>query len=117
VLALPGAARGGFYFPPPADTHPIWSPDGSSIVYYGTAEGLHVVSPDGSGDRLLPLPSTPYFAFSRDWHWIVLDVFSGTAGRENIVVSRPDGSEARIVGTAFCCFEPSFSPDRYDAFA
>jgi Tol biopolymer transport system component len=111
VLTLPAASSAGFYAPPPGDTQPVWSPDGSAIVYFHQAEGLHVVSPDGTHDRLLSgLPNSPYFAFSRDWHWIALAVYEAP-GRASIEVMRPDGSERRVVGHGSCCVAPVFSPD------
>jgi dipeptidyl aminopeptidase/acylaminoacyl peptidase len=111
VLTLPAASSAGFYAPPPGDTKPTWSPDGSAIVYYHQAEGLHVVDPDGANDRLLSgLPNSPYFAFSRDWHWLALAVYEAP-GRASIEVMRPDGSERRVVGHGSCCVAPDFSPD------
>ena len=50
--------------------------------------------PDGSGwrvtdDRLLAgLPNSPYFSFSRDWHWLALAVYDGAPGRAAITVLR-----------------------------
>lgn len=111
VLTLPATSSAGFYAPPPGDTEPVWSPDGSAIVYYHQAEGLHVVDPDGANDRLLSgLPNSPYFGFSRDWHWIAFAVYEAP-GRASIEVMRPDGSERRVVGHGSCCVAPVFSPD------
>ena len=112
ALACTATASAGFYAPPAGDTDPVWSPDGSAIVYFHQAEGLHVMDPDGANDRLLSgLPNSPYFAFSRDWHWIALAVYEGTPGRATIEVMRPDGSERRVVGEGSCCVAPVFSPD------
>jgi dipeptidyl aminopeptidase/acylaminoacyl peptidase len=111
ALVLPASAPAGFYAPPTADTKPVWSPDASAIVYNRQGEGLHVVTPDGSGDRLLSgLPNSPYFAFTRDWHWLALAA-SEAPGRAAITVLRPDGSEARVVAHGTCCVDPAFSPD------
>lgn len=111
VLTLPVTSSAGFYGPPAADTKPVWSPDASAIVYYRQGEGLHVVNPDGTGDRRLSgLPNTDSFAFSRDWHWLALAV-GESPGRAAITVMRPDGSEARVVGHGACCVDPAFSPD------
>jgi Tol biopolymer transport system component len=112
ALTFTATASAGFYNPPAADTKPVWSPDGSVIVYYRGAEGLHVVNPDGSGDRLLAgLPNSPYFSFSRDWHWLALAVYEGAPGLSAIEVMRPDGSQARVVANGACCVKPVFSPD------
>jgi Tol biopolymer transport system component len=111
ALTLPAMAGAGFYGPPAADTKPVWSPDASAIVYNRQGEGLHVVSPDGTGDRLLSgLPKSPYFAFTRDWHWLALGVYEAP-GRAAITVMRPDGSDARVVAHGVCCVDPAFSPD------
>ena len=111
LLTLPATASAGFYTPPAADTKPVWSPDARAIVYYRQAEGLHVVNPDGTGDRLLSgLPNSSNFAFSSDWHWLALAAYE-SPGRALIEVMRPDGSEARVVAHGACCVDPVFSPD------
>jgi Tol biopolymer transport system component len=111
LLVLPASASAGFYAPPAADTKPVWSPDGSAIVYYRQAQGLRVVNPDGTGDRRLAgLPSTDAFAFSGDWHWLALAV-TESPGHAAITAMRPDGSESRVVAHGACCVHPVFSPD------
>jgi Tol biopolymer transport system component len=104
-------AQGGFYSPPPPDVRPVWSPDGSAIVYYRFGSGLHVVSPDGAKDRLLGgVPNSLQFTFSRDWHWLALVV--ADSGRGRLQVMRPDGSDVRLVApNASVVSTPSFSPD------
>jgi hypothetical protein len=111
-LLLPGSASGGFYFPPPPDVSATWSPDSSVVVYYRFGNGLRVVDPDGSHDRLLAgLPSSPDFVFSRDWHWIGFVVYEAPA-HGAVEVMRPDGSDARVVAHgAVTGSKPSFSPD------
>jgi Ca2+-binding RTX toxin-like protein len=111
LLGFPAAASAGFYGPPAADTKPVWSPDETAIVYYRQGEGLHVVNPDGTADRLLSgLPNTDSFAFSSDWHWLALAAYEAP-GLAAITVMRPDGSESRIAAHGACCVSPAFSPD------
>lgn len=113
TIAAVTVARGGFYSPPPPDVTPVWSPDGSVIVYFRTGEGLHVVNPDGTHDRLLAgLPREPTFVFSRDWRWIVFNVFSGTPRTGTLEAMRPDGTGARVLARdAIAGMAPSVSPD------
>ena len=103
VLALTGSSsQGGLYYPPPSDTLPLVSHDGSAVAFYRsgnpgepTQPGLHVMRPDGTGERQLPgLPANPSFALSRTWHWIAFSSYDRGAA---IVVMRPDGSERRTV--------------------
>ncbi len=113
TIAAATVARGGFYSPPPPDVTPVWSPDGSVIVYFRTGEGLHVVKPDGTHDRLLAgLPREQTFVFSRDWRWIVFNVFSGTPRTGILEAIRPDGTGARLLARdAIAGVAPSVSPD------
>ena len=112
ALTFTATATAGFYSPPPGDTKPVWSPDGSAIVYYRQREGLHVVDPDGAHDRLLSgLPNSPNFAFSSDWHWLALAAYEGVPAQAAITVLRPDGSERRVLAHGACCVDPAFSPD------
>jgi Tol biopolymer transport system component len=109
---LAGSARAGMYFPPAPDTHPVWSPDSTAIVYYKAGEGLRVVSPDGSGNRLLSgIPQSPYFAFSPTWHWLAIPVYQGTPNAFHLDLMRPDGSERRTLATDARPVDPAFSPD------
>jgi Tol biopolymer transport system component len=120
-LAFAGSATGsesGSYSPPPGDQAPVWSPDGTAIVYLSKREpaGYHVMRPDGSGDRRLPLPppglfEPPTFVFSPGWFWI------GFGGQE-LVVSRPDGSGRQRLSDTVWGSPPAWAPDgRRLAFA
>ena len=120
VLALAGAtllaggAGAGSYFPPPGDGQPVWSPDGSAIVYVSqrTPPGLHVIRPDGTPQGSLPdLPLSGGLAFSRDWFWIAYTAFEPSVpGGFALVVSRPDGSQRRVLGP-HDGGTPAWSPD------
>jgi RTX calcium-binding nonapeptide repeat (4 copies) len=108
--------QAGLYFLPPADVHAQISPDASVVVFFRTSSpyvdsrpSLYVMRPDGSGTRLLPLSTHGAFAFSRTWQWIAVADEPGSAG---IVVSRPDGSDRRLVAhTSQVSPQLSFSPD------
>jgi hypothetical protein len=69
LLAFVPLAAGGSYMPPPGDTSPRWSPDGSRIAFF-TARGgaaLAVVNADGSSEtRLLEGPYATW-SLSPDW--------------------------------------------------
>jgi Tol biopolymer transport system component len=96
------------------DSHPVWSPDASVIVYSSTREprGLHVVRPDGSGDGPLPhLPAVPQFSFSPDWFWIAFGVRDESSPMgQSLVVMRPDGSRARRLSDTLPGRLPAWSP-------
>jgi Tol biopolymer transport system component len=96
------------YVPPRTDLAPVWSPDGSAIAFLAIREprGLRVIEPDGAGERALPVavpPGSNWFAFSPDWFWIAF------ADRE-VVVSRPDGSERRVLGETGISSRAAWSP-------
>ena len=108
--SLAGVARGGVSVPPPpGDSQPAWSPDGSAIVFSSTRSPytLRVIRPDGGGERPIPVPSGTFplftqFALSPDWFWIAAPTDSG------FVVMRPDGSQRHNLGGGY---EPSWAPD------
>jgi hypothetical protein len=118
VLGVAGsAAQAGLYFLPPADVQAAISPDASAVVFFRTSDpyvtsqqsGLYVTSPTGAGTRLLPLETGSSFALSPTWHWIAI---TDQPGADGIVVSRPDGSERRLVAAGMHPYpELSFSPD------
>src|SRR5919198_828615 len=71
VLGIAGAAGGGVPVPPPpGDTLPTWSPDGSVVVFLSNRDrqSLRVMNPDGSGEHQIPwLPANTSYSFSHDW--------------------------------------------------
>jgi hypothetical protein len=112
AATVAASASAGSYSPPPGDHQPVWSPDGTAIVYLALSQGtrsLRVMAPDGSGNRRLPLPAlidvgpTP-FAFSPDWFWVAF-------GGNELLVSRPDGSEQRRLSDLAFGSVPAWSPD------
>jgi dipeptidyl aminopeptidase/acylaminoacyl peptidase len=109
VLSLAGAAGGGIPIPPPpGDTLPTWSPDGSVIVFLSDRDGtsLRVMNPDGSDDHQIPwLPANLTSTFSPDWSHVAADVDG------QLVVERLDGSDRLSLGRAAYQTKPSWSPD------
>jgi hypothetical protein len=109
LFALAGAAGGGIPIPPPpGDSLPTWSDDGSVIVFLSSRDGttLRVMNPDGSDDHQIPwLPASLTYTFSRDFSHVAAEV-----GGE-LVVERLDGSDRLSLGRAAYQTKPSWSPD------
>lgn len=113
IVALGGSAGAGVYSPPPGDSSPVWSPDGTVLVYATAREprGLHVVTPDGLEEGTLPgIPNWTQFAFSPDWRYIAYTIMSPAGAETGLVVSRPDGSDVRTLVTGSPS-DPAWSPD------
>jgi hypothetical protein len=109
VVALAPAASGATTDPPPTDFDPVWSPDGTAIVYMRFGDGPRVVNPDGTHDRRLAgLPNEQYFAFSPDWSRIV---FTYQIGEGPLVVMKPDGTDRRVLAKDARPHWPAVSPD------
>ena len=110
---LGGGASAGLYYQPPGDARPVWSPDGSVIVYttQRAPRGLHVLRPDGLEEGTLPgIPEWTRFEFSPDWRWIAYTVSRESGWGTTLVVSHPDGSERHAV-TDGADYGLSWSPD------
>src|SRR5919201_930140 len=109
VFALTGAAGGGIPIPPPpGDSLPVWSPDGSVIVFLSDRDGtsLRVMNPDGSDDHQIPwLPSNLTYSFAPDWSHVAAEVDG------QLVVERLDGSDRLSLGRAAYQTRASWSPD------
>ena len=104
-------------------TYPAWSPDGSLIAFRGRrstdpdANGIYVVSIDGSGQRLLH--TTPNYSrdqsppvWSPDGRWLTFDTPDAGGNRQDILSTSITGSETvTVVADPLdqCC--PAWSPD------
>ncbi len=116
LVALTGAAGGGIPTPPPpGDTNPTWSPDGSVIAFLSDRDGasLRVVNADGTDEHRIPwLPASSTYAFSPDWSHVAAVIANppGELGAQ-LVVERLDGSERLSLGPAVYGTRPTWSPD------
>ena len=108
------AASGGSYAPPPGDSYPSWSPDGSRIAFL-TGRGslaLAVVSADGSNEtRLVDAGGIGFFpdptsvALSPDWQWVA------TTRSGRLLAVRADGTATKDLAPVSYGATPAWSPD------
>ena len=91
------------------DQDPAWSPDGLRIAFTHTAQGIHVINADGTGEVALA-PTD----FGRDPSWSPdgLEIaFEGTASQ--IFVMNADGSAPKqLTSSSGFNRQPAWSPDR-----
>jgi TolB protein len=97
-------------------SRPSWSPDGSELVVaVDTKQGssIHIVKPDGTGDRVIgaTIQDKDYFSasFSPDGTHLVFD--KGTDSGFGIFVMNVDGSGLRRISAGTSDYNPSWSPD------
>lgn len=112
ACALPGASIAGSYQPPPGDTLPVWSPDGSRIAYMTSRAGHALVemSVPGGAERRIVEDVGPYgVEISPNWEWVAF-VRNASDG-QSLWISRLDGSAERLLATAGLGMEPVWSPD------
>ena len=79
---------------------PTWSPDGRSIAYTDTRDGIHVVAPDGTSNRRVAVGDRP--AWSADASRLAYH------RQGSIFVANPDGSAERRLTAGE---KASWSPD------
>lgn len=84
-----------------------WSPDGTKVAYWAWGDGdgitarTHVVSADGTGDRLLPLPPDAVWQAGSDWsndgtRLFVQRGYTGEYDDVRAVVIPADGSSVGV---------------------
>lgn len=113
------------------DAHPVWSPDGSQILFYSDrsvssdhpTSGLYIVNSDGPNLRDLEVPVTAYPEYLPQWSstgdrisFVAIQVDRVGSGedlrdvwRYIAYTVRPDGSELTELGDAVSA--PAWSPD------
>jgi WD40 repeat protein len=106
---------------------PKWSPDGSRIAYAewtasDNASRTHIVSADGTGDIVIPLPAGAMWDWFNAWsndgnRLIVVRGYGGDHGSTRAAVVPSDasgiGDEFTVPanGTAGCCDAMAWAPD------
>lgn len=87
------------------DDHPAWSPDGAHIVFSSTREpaeepgrawnALYIMDADGGNVRRITAPGLAAYspAWSPQGDWIACAAGSGEAGKTDLYILRPDGSD------------------------
>jgi Tol biopolymer transport system component len=104
--------------PGPADSKPVWSPDGGLIAYETVGPGgrasIAVVGPEGGRGRVLTPGHDP--VFTPDGKWIVFS--APRRGRDRLWRIRPDGlGRSQLGESVYDERDPAVSPDgRYVLF-
>jgi Tol biopolymer transport system component len=112
ACAVPGASVAGMYVPPPGDTLPVWSPDGSRVAFLTSRSGqaLAEVPAAGGPERRLVEGVGAYTSqISPDWRWVAFTRFA--AGGQSLWISRLDGTEEHALASSGFGAEPAWSPD------
>ncbi len=113
-----GANPTNLTYSPEDDGFPVWSPDGSKIVFVSARNGnwdIYTMNPDGSGQTRLTYNSADdYMAtWSPDSHWITFH--SARDGNLEIYKMTRDGlSMMRLTAATSTDWGPSWSPDGQD---
>jgi Tol biopolymer transport system component len=100
-------------FPPPVSI----TPHENGRIAYSLSRGsklkLHMMKPDGSGDRVIPTPrGLPWHpSWSPDGSRLAISIFPSGEGERTIWVMNPDGSNAHQVAAADNVSAPSWSAD------
>jgi len=102
----------------PADSKPVWSPDGGLIAYEtigpGKLSSIAIIDPEGGAPRIVTRGQDP--VFTPDGKWIIFSASS--RGRSRLWRIRPDGGgRAQLGESIYDERDPAVSPDgRYVLF-
>lgn len=93
---------------------PVWSPDGSEILFASDRSGdiqLYIINPDGS--NLRQITQLGNLRGRSDWSpdGTTIATYAGEPWLREIVIMNPDGSDPRVVTEGGNNLAPSFSPD------
>jgi serine/threonine protein kinase len=104
------------------EIYPVWTPDGASIVYESTSDGLLAKNLNGteSPKRLLTLPALliPTQVTSDGKHVLFFGDLSASSGFDTFVLSLADGKSTPVVQSPVNDVEPQLSLDgRWLAYA
>jgi predicted Ser/Thr protein kinase len=114
---------------PATDAYPVWSPDGSTILFTRQPSGsqqtsIYMITPGSPPKRVTTPTGFPPLSFadpgwSPDGRQIVAEGFHGkrTIGQGTLYVMNRDGSDLHAITRNLIAVDPSWSPDgRHIAF-
>jgi Tol biopolymer transport system component len=118
IYEIARGIRTRFTFDRSADNRPVWTPDGSQIVFSSSRRGapdLYIKSITGTGDEQLLLQADGFQApgsFSPDGRYLAYTTFGGSS-RSDIWILPFSGDRKPIpfMQTEFLEEDPEFSPD------
>ena len=76
-LVVPLPSDAGSYFPPPGDSFPVWSQDGTRVAFFTQRGGPHLESSAGDGSDERPLWIFERALLVRGWVGGIFDYRAG----------------------------------------